>query len=55
MSLSSRTVVARPFSRLGIWMGQRVYVKLDEARLRRVIWTLLGALGAVSAVIRMAS
>jgi uncharacterized protein len=48
--------VALPFSLVGIWIGQRLYVRLDEARLRRLIWALLailGALGAVSAVIRM--
>jgi uncharacterized membrane protein YfcA len=48
--------VALPFSLLGIWIGQRLYVRLDEARLRRVIWTLLaglGALGTVSAVLRI--
>ena len=48
--------VALPFSLAGIWIGQRLYVRLDEARLRRLIWTLLavlGVLGAVSAVIRM--
>jgi uncharacterized membrane protein YfcA len=49
--------VALPFSLLGIWIGQRLYVRLDEARLRRVIWALLaglGALGTVSAAIRLA-
>jgi uncharacterized membrane protein YfcA len=48
--------VALPFSLLGIWLGQRLYVRLDEARLRRLIWTLLavlGGLGTVSALIRM--
>jgi uncharacterized membrane protein YfcA len=48
--------VALPFSLVGIWIGQRLYVKLDEARLRCVIWTLLallGTLGAVSAMIRI--
>jgi uncharacterized membrane protein YfcA len=49
--------VALPFSLVGLWIGQRLYVRLDEARLRRVIWTLLaalGALGTVSAAIRLA-
>jgi uncharacterized membrane protein YfcA len=47
---------ALPFSLLGLWIGQRLYVRLDEPRLRRVIWTLLaglGLLGAASAVVRM--
>lgn len=39
-------VVALPFSLLGIWLGQRGYQRLDEARLRRVVWALLAALGA---------
>jgi uncharacterized membrane protein YfcA len=50
------TAVALPFSLVGLWIGQRLYVRLDEARLRRVIWGLLaglGTLGAVSAVIRI--
>jgi uncharacterized membrane protein YfcA len=48
-------VVALPFSLVGLWIGQHVYVKLDEARLRRLVWTLLallGTLGAVSAAMR---
>jgi uncharacterized membrane protein YfcA len=48
--------VALPFSLLGIWIGQRVYVRLDEARLRQVIWALLavlGTLGVASAGLRM--
>jgi uncharacterized protein len=40
-------VVALPFSLLGIWLGQRLYGRLDEARLRRLIWALLAVLGAV--------
>lgn len=40
-------VVALPFSLLGITLGQRLYRGLDEARLRRVIWTLLAVLGAL--------
>jgi uncharacterized membrane protein YfcA len=49
-------VVALPFSLAGIWIGQRLFIRLDEARLRRLIWALLallGALGVVSAVLRM--
>ena len=40
-------VVALPFSLAGIWLGQRWYLSLDEARLRQLIWWLLAALGAV--------
>lgn len=40
-------VVALPFSLLGIWLGQGWYARLDEARLRRLVWVLLAALGAV--------
>ena len=39
--------VALPFSLLGIWIGQRIYLQLDEARLRRIIWLVLAALGAL--------
>ena len=39
--------VALPFSLLGIWIGQRIYLQLDEGRLRRLIWLLLAALGAL--------
>ncbi len=39
--------VALPFSLLGIWIGQRIYLRLDEARLRRLIWCVLAALGAL--------
>jgi uncharacterized membrane protein YfcA len=39
--------VALPFSLAGIWIGQRIYLQLDEARLRRLIWQLLAALGAL--------
>lgn len=38
--------VALPFSLAGIWIGQRWYARLDEARLRRLIWTLLALLGS---------
>jgi uncharacterized protein len=40
-------VVALPFSLLGITLGQRLYRRLDEARLRRVIWRVLAVLGAL--------
>ncbi|MBL8352622.1 MAG: sulfite exporter TauE/SafE family protein [Burkholderiaceae bacterium] len=40
-------VVALPFSLLGITLGQALYRGLDEARLRRLIWTLLALLGAL--------
>ena len=39
--------VALPFSLVGITLGQRLYRGLDEGRLRRVIWTLLAALGGL--------
>ena len=39
--------VALPFSLAGIWIGQRIYMQLDEARLRHLIWQLLAALGAL--------
>ena len=50
--------VALPFSLAGIWIGQRLYLQLDEARLRRLIWALLaalGTLGVASAVWRLAA
>jgi len=50
-------VVALPFALTGVWLGQRLYRRLDEARLRRVIWALLavlGALGVANAVWRLA-
>lgn len=40
-------VVALPFSLLGITLGQRLYRGLDEARLRRLVWTLLAVLGGL--------
>ena len=40
-------VLALPFSLLGIWLGQRGFQRLDDARLRRLIWGLLVGLGAV--------
>ena len=48
--------VALPFSLAGIWLGQRLYLRLNEAQLRRLVWTLLAVLGAVGlaqAMIRM--
>ena len=42
--------VALPFSLLGIWIGQRIYLQLDEARLRRLIWLVLAVLGALGVV-----
>jgi uncharacterized membrane protein YfcA len=50
-------VVALPFALLGVWLGSRLYLRLDEAKLRRLIWSLLvglGALGLVSAASRLA-
>lgn len=49
--------VALPFSLGGIWLGQRLYLRLDEAQLRRLIWLLLAVLGAggvISAGLQMA-
>ena len=40
-------IVALPFSLAGIWLGQRLYLRLDEAQLRRLIWLLLALLGAL--------
>ena len=40
-------VAALPFSLLGIWLGQRWYARLDEARLRRLVWLLLAAPGTI--------
>jgi uncharacterized membrane protein YfcA len=39
--------VALPFSLAGIWLGHRLYLRLDEAQLRRLVWWLLAALGAL--------
>ena len=54
-------VVALPFALLGVWLGSRLYLRLylrlDEARLQQLIWSLLaglGALGLVSAAARLA-
>jgi uncharacterized membrane protein YfcA len=49
--------VALPFSLAGIWIGHRIYLRLAEARLRRVIWAILatlGALGTANAAWRLA-
>jgi uncharacterized membrane protein YfcA len=48
-------VAALPFSLLGVWLGTRGFRRLDETRLRRLVWTLLvllGALGVVGALWR---
>lgn len=42
--------VALPFSLAGLWLGSRWYARLDEVRLRRLIWGLLAVLGAGGAV-----
>lgn len=50
-------VVALPFALAGIWLGHHLYLRLDEARLRRLVWMLLaglGALGSVSALVKLA-
>ncbi|GCL64041.1 sulfite exporter TauE/SafE family protein [Pseudaquabacterium pictum] len=39
-------VAALPWSLAGIWLGSRLYLRLDEAQLRRLVWWLLAALGA---------
>jgi hypothetical protein len=38
--------VALPFSLAGIWLGQRIFLRLDEAQMRRLVWCLLAVLGA---------
>ena len=47
-------VLALPFSLAGIWLGQRWYRRLDEARLRRAVWWLLAALGALGTALGLA-
>ena len=39
--------VALPFSLAGIWLGQRLYLRLSDDQMRRLVWTLLAVLGAV--------
>jgi uncharacterized membrane protein YfcA len=39
--------VGLPFSLAGIWLGQRLYRRLNDAQLRRLIWMLLALLGAI--------
>lgn len=39
--------VALPFALLGVTLGQRLYRRLDEARMRRLVWWLLAALGTL--------
>ena len=49
-------VVALPFALLGIALGKRMYLHLDEQRLRRTIWALLvvlGLLGTATALWRL--
>ncbi len=40
-------LAALPFSLAGIWLGHRLYLRLNEAQLRRLVWWLLAGLGAV--------
>jgi hypothetical protein len=40
-------VVALPFSLAGIWLGSKGFRHLDEARLKRLVWVLLAALGTL--------
>ena len=50
-------VLALPCSALGIWLGHQLFLQLDEARLRRLIWCLLaglGTLGIASALLQWA-
>ncbi len=50
-------VAALPFSLLGVWLGTRGFRRLDETRLKRLVWTLLallGALGVAGAIWRLA-
>ena len=47
LSISALITVALPFSLAGIWLGQRLYLRLDEAQLRRLVWALLAVLGAI--------
>ncbi len=42
--------VALPFALAGIWIGHHIYLRLDEALLRRLIWWLLATLGALGVV-----
>jgi len=37
--------VALPFSLAGIWLGQHIYLRLDEAQMRKLVWSLLALLG----------
>lgn len=45
--------VAVPFSFAGTWLGTHIYLRLPEAQLRRLIWSLLAALGSVGLVAAM--
>jgi uncharacterized protein len=40
-------LVALPYSLAGVWLGQRLFLRLDDARLRSLIWRLLALLGAL--------
>lgn len=39
-------LAALPFSLAGIWLGHRLYLRLTDAQLRRLVWWLLAGLGA---------
>jgi hypothetical protein len=43
-----------PFALVGVWLGQRLYLRLDEDRMRRTVWLLLAGIGAVG-LLRAAS
>ncbi|WP_326543976.1 sulfite exporter TauE/SafE family protein [Pseudorhodoferax sp.] len=54
----SLVLVALPAALIGITAGQRLYLRLAEATLRRLVWALLavlGALGCLAAALRMAA
>lgn len=49
-------LVALPAALIGITLGQRLYLRLPEATLRRLVWALLallGALGCLAAALRI--
>jgi hypothetical protein len=39
--------VALPFSLAGIWLGQHIYLRLDETQMRKLVWSLLAVLGTM--------
>jgi uncharacterized protein len=43
----SLLLAALPFSLLGVFIGSRIYLQLDEAALRRWVWRILAILGAI--------